>query len=54
MPVKHFDINGEEYLPAPKGDSLCRTCKARGSECNFPGRRTVICMHYEIDRGVAP
>lgn len=45
--VKHFDVNGKQYSPAPPGDSLCRTCKKNKEDCTWPGRMVVLCMGYE-------
>jgi len=45
--VKHVDVKGREYSPAPPGDTLCRTCVNKNKDCTWPGRRIVLCMEYD-------
>lgn len=45
--VKHVDIKGREYLPAPPGDTLCRTCMNKKNDCTWPGRKIAVCMQYD-------
>jgi len=49
--VKHYDIRGHEYLPEPKGTSLCQSCEGKDDLCTWPGHMVVTCMAYEQIQG---